>query len=335
MDIMRKYFLLIITVLLWHGMALAKNIEITVLNKNSQPMPYAFILVNGKALATSDTLGVAIITTSKLIDKDTISISYLGTSSQWILYDDSLKKSGKYCFYIEESSFMLNELLVILQDPEKLFRKSTKLIRQLNYNCLMYANFDANFKEVDKTVYHAAGSLEAANEVWSKNFSYRAHGWFHLPLKFATDSDTLKTGRRLNFNIHLALNYINSVLETCHTKSYGKYKPHYSYLGEKDNYKIFRISYPETYIGYSYQIILYVDKDTKYIRSLEFEAVNTILNRDIYINKFSINCDCELFTQKKPMMNTVMIPVNLRYNAQMFDGSHVDIKLSNISIKNK
>ena len=53
------------------------------------------------------------------------------------------------------------------------------------------------------------------------------------------------------------------------------------------------------------------------------------------INKFSIKCDCEIFTHKKPMMNTVLIPVNLHYNAQMVDGSHVDIKLSDISIKYK
>lgn len=334
---MRKYFLLIIIVLLWHGMALAQNIEITVLNKNSQPMPYAFILVNGKALATSDTLGVAIIPTSKLIDKDTISISYLGTYSQWILYDDSLKKSGKYCFYIEESAYMLDELVVTLQDPEKLFRKNTKIIRQLNYNCIMDAKFDAKFQDTTQKVNYVTGSLEAANEVWSKNFTYRSRGWFHRPLKFITDSDTIKTGRLLNYNTHIALHFIINVLEICRHghESYGIYKPHYSYLGVKDNYKVFRISYPETYIGYSYQIILYVDKTTKYIHSIDFEAVNTDRNKNMMINKFSISCDCEIFTHKKPMMNTVMIPINIHYNAQMANGSQVDIKLSDISIKYK
>jgi len=76
---MKRYFLLIITVLLWQGISFAKNIEITVLNKNSQPMPNAFILVNGKPSATSDTLGVAMIPINKLVNKDTISVRYLGT----------------------------------------------------------------------------------------------------------------------------------------------------------------------------------------------------------------------------------------------------------------
>lgn len=40
-----------------------------------------FILVNGKALATIDTLGVAMIPTNKLVDKETISVRYLGTVS--------------------------------------------------------------------------------------------------------------------------------------------------------------------------------------------------------------------------------------------------------------
>lgn len=332
---MKRYFLLIITVLFWHGISFAQNIEITVLNKNSQPMPYAFILVNGKPLATSDTLGVAIIPTNKLVDKDTISVRYLGTSSQWILFDVSLKKIGKYCFYIEESAFILDELVVTLRDPEKLFRKNTKIIPQLNYNCIMDSKFDAKFQDTTQKVYYVIGSLEAANEAWSKNFSYRSRGWFHHPLKFTTDSDTTKTGRLLNFNTHIALHSIIKALEICRNKSYGIYKPHYSYLGVKDNYKVFRISYPQTYIGYSYQIILYVDKNTKFIHSVEFEAVNTNLNKNMIINKFSIKCDCEIFTHKKPMMNTVLIPVNLHYNAQMVDGSHVDIKLSDISIKYK
>jgi hypothetical protein len=76
-----RFLLLFLSALyLYTGKTLAQNIEITVLNKNSIPMPYAFILINGKPITVNDTLGRGLIPINKLRDNDTISVNYLAKS---------------------------------------------------------------------------------------------------------------------------------------------------------------------------------------------------------------------------------------------------------------
>ncbi|MDP3003597.1 MAG: hypothetical protein Q8N38_10770 [Bacteroidales bacterium] len=249
-----------------------------------------------------------------------------------------MKESKKHCFYLDESGYLLDEVVVTYQDIKKLFKKNTKRIPALNYNCTMNANFDAKFIDPEQKVYPASGTLEATNEWISKNLPYGYYGWFHHPFQFITDSDTAKIRYLLHSNTHTALNFINLAIVISLLDDYGKgkLKAFYSYLGMKDNFKIFRISYPKTFsIGYSYQILLYVDEYTKYIHHVEFEAVNTDSDKDKYLSKVNIICDCELYTNKKPPRPTVLLPVNINYKAQMFDGSQMEIKLSNISIKYK
>lgn len=317
-----------------NGIILAQNIEITVLNKNSQPMPYAYILVNNKPVEVSDTMGIAIIPINKLKDNDTISVSYLGATPAWIIYDGSLKEVKKYSFHLDESGYNLNEVVVTYQDIEKLFRKSIKSLPVLNYDCKMTAKFNSKLS-FDQTInMHQEpiyGTLEATNDT---RFRPRQWNWFDPPLKFITDSDTSKMTQSLNFNIHSALLFANFSLYIWEQNIKRAGKPFYSYLGEKDNLKIFRITYPKTFlVGFYYQIILYVDKDTKYIKSVEIEAFNNEPNINNSLYKFSLWYDCELYTHKKPKMNTIYLPVNIRYTYQVVDISTFDLTLSDISIK--
>jgi len=86
-------------------------------------------------------------------------------------------------------------------------------------------------------------------------------------------------------------------------------------------------------LGYPLKTVLYVDKDTKYIRSLEIEAISTESEGKKYLIKFSINCDSEPFTYKKPHMNTVCLSVIIQYNAQTIHGLQADIRLSVFTLK--
>ncbi len=328
--------ILLVTLLLLHTLiGISQNIEITVLNKDSQPMPYAYILINGKPIEISDAFGIALIPISKLADKDTISISYLGTTSEWTIYDKTLQESKKASFNLVESGYMLNDAVVEYFDIEKLFKRSVKNTAQINYNCKMSANFDAKIKWSDQKTFHVTGILESENEVYSKNFTYRAHGWFHLPLKFITNSDTAKISRILNAQTHFALNNIIKALEFSRNHMLDHYKPFYSYLGEKGDYKVFRISYPKSInLGFPFQIILYVDKSTKYIHTVELEAISQSDNKN-FSNIYSFKCDCEVYTHKKPLMNTVYLPVNLQYSFQTPSGFRTEIAITNPSIKVK
>jgi hypothetical protein len=330
--------LFLTTILLFQtGLTIAQNIEITVLNKNSNPMPYAYILVNKKPVEVTDTMGKAKIPLNKLADNDTISASYLGASPIWIIYDESLKLSKKHSFYLDESGYNLNEVVVTYQDIEKLFRKSTKSLPVINYNCKMEAKFNSKLS-YDRKVYPVIsnfekpifGTLEATNDT---RFKSKRWNWFDQ-LKFITDSDTTKMSGSLKFHTHSALFFANFSLYIWEHDIKLNAKPFYSYLGEKDNFKVFRISYPKTYfVGYYYQIILFVDKDTKYIKSAEIEALNKEPDKDNNIYKFSIKYDCEIYTHKKPKMNTVYLPVNMHYIFEIVNNSMVDLNISDVSIK--
>ena len=336
---MKRFFLLVVTVLLLHnGITLSQNIEITVLNKNSQPMPYAYILINNKPVEVSDTMGIAIIPVNMLKDNDTISVSYLGASPAWIIYDGSLKENKKHSFHLDESGYNLNEVVVTYQDIEKLFRKSIKSIPVLNYDCKMNAKFSYKLS-LDQTVNKVSGinkepifgTLVAKNDM---KFKPKKWNWFDPPLKFITDCDTTRMTQSLNFNAHSAFFFANFSLYIWEHNIKRAGKPFYSYLGEKDNFKVFRISYPKTFfVGYYYQIILYVDKNTKYIKSVEIEAFNNEPDINNYFYKFSLRYDCELYTTKKPKMNTIYLPVNIHYIFQVVNISMVDLTLSDISIK--
>ncbi len=116
--------LLILTLLFQFGTIAAQNIEISVLNNKSQPISYAYILINGVAVEITDTLGIAKIPIQNLTKNDTISVSYLGAAPTKIVYDKSLIENQKHCFVLDESGYELDEVVVNYQDIEKLFKRN-------------------------------------------------------------------------------------------------------------------------------------------------------------------------------------------------------------------
>lgn len=327
---MRFHILLITALFFQNGITNAQNLEITVLNKNSIPMPYAYILLNNKPIAVSDTIGMAIIPQSNLVLNDTISVSYLGAAPTWIIYDQSLKNTKKHCFYLDESGFMLNEAVVTYQNIEKLFKKSFKDVPLLNYNCKMTASFDAKFTFKTKTNHPITGTFEATNERYLPRF----WNWFDPPVKIYTKSDTTGLRLFLNYYTHEVLNLCNLSIWIWQSKSKTKAKPFYSYLGEKDSFKVFRFSYPQSFIkDYYYQIILYLDKDSKYLNHVEVDALNNQSDNKYFGSKINLTFDCEVFNHSNSKMKTIYLPVNIHYTTQQINNNNVDFKITNISIK--
>lgn len=299
----------------------AQNIEITVLKKNSQPVPYAYILINKKPVEVCDSSGLAKIPSHIVHINDTISISYLGAAGKSIIFDESASKTKRLCFNIDESVYELDEVVVAYQNVKRLFNKSVRIIPLLNYDCIMSATLHA---KIDN--YIGTGTIEATN----KRELPRYWNWFNPPIKFVTNSDTNKIWYSLNHQIHLALNLSN--LSLWRWQNDKKTKPIYSYLGSQGSNKIFRIVYPKNFItDFYYHIIVYVDKDTKYIKSVEVEAFNDDPNGNLH--KFTLDYDCVLYTHKKPKKETIYLPDNIRFNYQIINGRQWNLEISNISIK--
>jgi hypothetical protein len=321
----RNLLLSILVLLLLDRSAIAQSIEITVLNKDSEPMPYAYILINKIPVEVSDTMGIAKIPLNNLHLNDTLSISYLGASSASIIFDESIKNSKSYCFHLDESGYELNEVVVSYQNIKKLFNKSVRIKPLLNYECIMKATLQAKIYRISNVNYIGSGIIEAVNK---KEYP-RYWNWFSPPIKYVTDSDTNKIWFSLNHHIHLAINLTN--LSLWRWQNDKKIKPVYSYLGDQENNKIFRIVYPKNFINdFYYQIMLSIDKDTKYIKSVGVEAFNDDPNGNLH--KFSLKYNCELYTHKKPKKDTIYLPDNIQYNYQIINGTQWNLVISNISI---
>ena len=303
----------------------SQDFTITVLNKKSDPMPYAYILINNKPVEVSDTMGVAKIPVNLLKINDTISVSYLGAFPAKIIFDETIKNNNSYCFYLEESGYSLNEVVVSYQNYEKLFRKSVNIMPLLNYECNMDAKLAVKINFPGKVAYVGYGIIEAIND----KSSPRYWAWFNPPIKYTTNIDTNAIWSSLNYHIHLALNLTN--LSLWRWQIDNKLKSYYSYLGEQGNNKIFRIVYPKTFIGdFYYQIILYIDKNTKYIKSVEVEAFNDDPNGNLH--KLSLKYNCELYNHKKPKKRTIYLPNDIHYIYQIINGSQYDLVISDVSI---
>jgi hypothetical protein len=196
----------------------------------------------------------------------------------------------------------------------------------------MDAKFDAKLTYPNRKGYSVFGTMETSNDrITPVNWN-----WFAPPIKFITNSDTTRMGQFLNLQAHLALN--NSFLTLWRWQNDKKFraKPIYSYLGDKDNSKVFRILYSKIWFENTYyQIVFYVDKGTKYIKSVEVEALTDEPDKSGNIHRIGLKFDCELFTNGNPKRNTIYLPVNIEYCYEVINQMKFELKISDVSIEYK
>lgn len=220
----------------------SQNFEVNVLNKDSKPLPYAYILVNNKPVTVTDSLGIAHVPDGRLHSNDTISVSYLGAIPSKVVFGDSMRKKKLYCFHIEENEFQLKEVTVKFIDYEKLFKKDIKIFPLLNYDCDLKAKMEAKITKSSQPDYYVSGAIMVthSNENIPKQWA-----WFNPPIKCISISDTNIFWPFLDTEIHFALNHPYLTLWKCQNSKDSK--AIYSYLGEKEGLKIYRIIYPKSW----------------------------------------------------------------------------------------
>jgi hypothetical protein len=318
--------LFISMLLLQTVIGIAQNIKITVLNKNSQPMPYAYILINGKPVEVTDSMGMASIPADRIHIKDTISVKYLGAYPKKVVFDERLQREGSFFFYLDEREYLLNDVTVTYENYVKLFKKSTRTVQSLNYECNLDARLEAKIFRSDKLYYSGSGTIRAFNS----RERPRLWGWFSPEFKYITESDTSNIWSELNFHLHWALNHPYLCLWS--SRNEKKVDGIYSFLGENDSLKIFRIVYPKTWFkGLYYQVMFFVDKESRYIKSAEIIAYTDDTNKN-NTQLLNIKLDYILFRDKKHR-EMIYLPNNIEYNIQTSNTSKLFLWISDTNLR--
>lgn len=309
--------------LLQAGLTFSKNLAITVLNKNNQPMPFAYIMVDNKPMAVCDSMGMAIIPMSKIKIYDTIRVSYLGALPAWVIFDDSVKANGACLFHLDDISYQLKEIAVSYDDDEKLLKKSVNLFPALNFDCKMQAKILASAYNNEILSYKGSGTIESGNKIKASHY----WPWFDPSVKYVTESDTLGEWRTLDNQIHLALNLSNISLSGWQKSK--KVKFYYTYLGEQGQNKVFRVVFPKTYFGgWNYQVILNIDKDTRNIKSVKVDGLMD--NPDGNSERLKICFDCVVYTENPQRRRIIYLPDNIRYSYTRTGHEQYELFISNI-----
>lgn len=337
---MSRTILFIILLTVHVSMVSAQRLKVTVQDGDSRGLPYAHLKINGTPVSATDTLGIGYIDVGLLKPGDTISASFLGTIPDSIIYDNKLQHSGECELILKESMIPIGEIAVYAGDAKKLFQKKAKMLPPMCYNSTLRADFNyCLFRSDNSGERNVNGSFVVDNQTWFglPKDGYKK-GWYHHPIAFTTSSDTLAVNGSLNYHMHLAFNVINSVLMWI--KHDHNNVLSYAYLGKADNLDLFRISSPEV-SATAYQILIYVDIDTKDIRRAEVSAVRRTPSPDgRSINEIIITTDLEKYVQKESLI-IPMIPIlktkNLHYSAKYAAGNRVEITMSNerITIEKK
>ena len=107
------------------GTAAAQNLKVTV-RSDREPLAYAYVSVNGRAVAITDSLGIALLPDEKWQQGDTLAASYVGVASVQQVIGREVAQSGSCELVLSEIYTVKSEEVTVKADVEKLFRKTVR-----------------------------------------------------------------------------------------------------------------------------------------------------------------------------------------------------------------
>lgn len=241
----------------------AQELKVSV-RSDSEPLAYAYVYVNGRAAAVTDTLGIAMVPDGRWREGDTLSASYVGTTPDQLVLDKKTIKQGCCELVLPEMYTLKADEVKVRADIEKLFRKTVRACKPFYYQAHLHADFDAKITSADGRLSPVNGKFVARNNIPD-------YLWF---TKIATRSDTSNrvVARMLRSDMLDVLCTAKTALAVLVYPSYRD-KAVYGYLGKRDGCRIFRVSYPDIEPGLIYQVMIWVGEDDRIIRRYEVNRV--------------------------------------------------------------
>ncbi len=333
---MMKRTVLFLLMALHAGLVSAQSLRVSVKNELAEPLPYAYVYVNGRAAGIADTLGMVSISGEKLNLGDTLSATMIGNLPGWVVYDRTIQRQGRAELVLPENyhATIAAKEVVVHADMEDFFAKNLREIIPMWYSGTLAANFRAVFSQPGVKTRAVEGSLKVDNEIWNKNWvrPMRGQRFFGDSIRFSTVSDTAGMDRTLRSYVHWALDAAGGITGTCMTRKKARellrregYGFRFGYLGKENGIMKFRVPfYPETMLGDTYQQLLHIDENRKSLVKAEVSIL--IISNQRMNGVYNISADYVDFRYKR--WEPTLMPVNIRYEYKADDGSSVEVEIT-------
>lgn len=321
---MKKLLYLVAFTGLWATVQ-ASPLKLSVRSDANEALWYAYVYVNGRAVTVTDTLGFAQVPEGKLNVGDTLSVSYVGTEPQWVVYDKALQKQGEYAFVLPEKyDALVADEVVVKVDLMKFFKKNTResVAAEGAFTNLMTSDLQITIKSLDGRQKTFNGSLKGSkNMIFSEGPGWPAYYHRHLRIKYAA-GDTTGFGDLIYRNLQKAIggcgtSVVNIALDT------KRHDMQLKYFGKQDGCRVFRVVFPEQsdiyyQRGRYRQALLRIDEKTLMPRNIEMTIVD-LRNGE----KSTIVSDYAMWGKSK----SLMYATNPRMHIEYPDGTVADVAL--------
>lgn len=260
------------------SVASAQSLRVVVRNEADEALPYAYVYVNGRAVAVTDTLGVGAVPEAKLSLGDTLTVSYVGAESERTVYDAAMQRRGEWSVSLREKYRSLTTAEVVVRaDIEALYRRSVDKFWMLYVPHQATARF--TIRSGERTIEGRATATHQPGDTSDMTYLRRGIFWYHLPLSIDEMSgDTaMMTNREIHGDLHLGFYYPAFALAVAMRDAKHSEGARFGYLGKREGCRLFRIVYPEVREGegrYSVQFLVWVGEEERRVRRVEVHSVN-------------------------------------------------------------
>ena len=314
-----------------------QEIKVNVVFKN-EPLPYSYVSVNGTPIDIANTSGIARIPVNKLNLGDTITSSMLGLLPVSLIYDQQIQQNQSCeLVHTTEDVYDLSEVVTTgygSKSSRKIFRNVVKTHPRLTQNCFVSGNFTSIVILADGVSHPVNGSFVLENNIPKKTSNkdiYRFY--FNILPQIETGSDTTNLSRELLPSIRYIYREICGVIGLLHIEHIVQQQhSSMSYIGLRAGRHFFsyRNFDPDPRIMGVIQILFETDADSQELINVKYTTFNL---GDNHFN-YTINVSCEKLSNAPPKSRaTITVPKNIEANIIRPDGSTIDLKIFDTSIK--
>lgn len=308
--------------------------KINVIDKDGSALPYACIYINKSYYCVTNIDGIAFIPNNKLIFGDTIRATYIGLNPSMVIYTEKMQNTSESLMLNSEKVFEMSPVFVTSNfDHWRHFKKNLKPRNVLPPNCIINGNFEINILyDNNKSFKDIKGAFNLDNTL-NKRAIYN-YIFASLPtITSISPNVTLSEDTKRAMANALQISYqILSRIKAEHQAN-NKYSD-ITFLGIVDNYNCFRLVYTtkELQNKLSFQMEIYVDRETKEIKLMKYYSPSTINNRNFSSDQNSLSSASykQLSSQRKKQRVESMVPDRIEFNFPDKNNQMIHLVLLNL-----